>query len=184
MDVKLFKEHLRITEIPKELELLIEFENSLGFENYADGFGIYIDNLNHWSVEPEFQERLRVLGQANGSGSHYAFWEDIKGRNLGEMPIVVFGDEGGVHIVSENLLQLMHVLTFDCEISVDWDDAYFCKYEDEYQETEGSLKYRAWLKEKFNLDTIGQEQVNELVLNAQEKYKTNFEDWIKQFLDL
>ncbi len=183
MEATQFKKHLKVAILPKELEMLIEFQNQSGFENYSDGFGIYEDNLDHWSTEPEFQEKLKVLGQANGSGSQYAFWENVKGKNLNQQPIVVFGDEGGVHIVAENLLQLMHLLTFDCEISVYWDEVYFYKDTDEHDGTDYNEEYCAWLQENFNLETISKEKVDEIIENAQNKYKVEFANWIKQFIE-
>jgi hypothetical protein len=181
MTTQEFKAHLKIEEMPKELNLLIEFQNNSDFENYSEGFGIYEDDLNHWSTAAEFQEKLKVLGQANGSGSQYAFWEDVKGKKLGEMPIVVFGDEGGIHVVAENLLQLMHLLTFDSEISVDHDEVYFYKDKDEHEGTEDGPKYSVWIKENFNLDPI--EKPDDIIKKAQAKYKVEFDIWLKQFLD-
>ena len=91
------------------------------------------------------------------------------------MPILVFGDEGGVHIVADNILQLMQLLTYDVEISVDFDDAYFYKDEDDYEESEDHQKYKLWLKNNFQLDPIEDPEI--IIKASQDKYKALFDDW-------
>ena len=95
MKISKFKDNLGIGELPKELELLINFQNDSSFENYSDGFGISIDNksgLKSWSNDPEFIKRVLPFAQANGCGSFYAFWDMNNGNKLSAMPILVFGD--------------------------------------------------------------------------------------------
>jgi hypothetical protein len=42
------------------------------------------------------------------------------------LSIIVFKENlGGVHLVAENILQLPHLLTYDTEIWVDFDQTYF-----------------------------------------------------------
>ena len=178
MKISKFKDNLGIGELPKELELLINFQNDSSFENYSDGFGISIDNksgLKSWSNDPEFIKRVLPFAQANGCGSFYAFWDMNNGNKLSAMPILVFGDEGGVHIVADNILQLMQLLTYDVEISVDFDDAYFYKDEDDYEESEDHQKYKLWLKNNFQLDPIEDPEI--IIKASQDKYKALFDDW-------
>jgi hypothetical protein len=41
------------------------------------------------------------------------------------LPVAVFGDEGGQHVIARHLPALFQLLTFDSEIKVDWDTVYF-----------------------------------------------------------
>jgi hypothetical protein len=183
MNISDFKDNLGVTNLPAELEKLIQFQNEQSdFECYSEGFGLMIDDksgIKTWSEDEQFLERLFPFAQANGSGSIYAFWNDGSSEELSEFPIVVFGDEGGVHVIAENLSALMQLLTFDSEISVYHDEAYFYKDEEEYEESEGHEGYVSWLKENFNLDPIT--ETEKLIQLAQEKYKQTFDSWFKQY---
>ena len=183
MDIKEFKENWGLTEIPTELEKLIYFQTNISsYENYSDGFGDLIDEkwgLKSWSEDDLFLEKLFPFAQANGSGSFYCIWNDGTSKPMNNMPIVVFGDEGGVHIVAENILQLLHLLTFDTEITVDFDEIFFYKDEDDYEESEDLDEFLKWLKDDYNLDKI--EDTSTIISSAQDKYKENFEKWFKQY---
>ncbi|KGE13448.1 hypothetical protein [Sphingobacterium deserti] len=135
--------------------------------------------LKSWSEDPAFLAQLYSFAQANGSGSFYAIWNDGTAKPMSEMPIVVFGDEGGVHIVAENFVQLLHLLTFDTEIHVDFDGVYFYKDEEDYEESEDLEEFLDWVKENYGLDQI--EEPDELMEAAQSKYQAVFEDWFGQY---
>jgi hypothetical protein len=185
MDIKEFKENWGSTAIPTELEKLIYFQtNKSSFENYAQGFGVLIDDkggLKSWNKDASFLEKLFPFAQANGSGSFYAIWNDGTSKPINEMPIVVFGDEGGVHIVAENILQLLHLITFDTEISVDFDEIYFYKDEDDYEESEDLNAFLQWLKGDYGLDQI--QEPSAIISAAQEKHKEGFDKWFGQYYD-
>jgi hypothetical protein len=180
MTIQEFKHHLNIEALPKEFEMLIEFQNNSEFENYSEGFGLYLDDLKHWSTDPGFLNSVKAFAQANGTGSTYAFWEDEKGKSLDEIPIVVFGDEGGIHVVAENLLQLMHLLSFDAEISVDHEEVYFYKDEDDHEGTDDNEAYCEWLKKNFNLAKLT--DTSKIINKAQQKYKITFDAWVKLYM--
>lgn len=179
MELKEFKENLGLTEIPVELEKLIHFQNTVSdFECYSEGFGVLIDDksgIKSWSSDEAFLERLFPFAQANGTGSIYAIWNDGSSGSLNELPIVVFGDEGGVHVIASDLSSFLQLLTFDSEISVDHDEAYFYKDEEDHEESEDHASYKKWLKEQFDLEPV--ENPDELIKLAQEKYKLPFENW-------
>ena len=182
MNISEFKQNLGVSELPIELEKLIRFQNEQSdFECYSEGFGLQIDDksgIDSWSKDEAFLERLFPFAQANGTGSVYAFWNDGSSNDLSEFPIVVFGDEGGVHVIAENFSALMQLLTFDSEISVYQDEVYFYK-DEEYEESEGHAAYISWLKENFNLDPVG--ETDKLIQRAQGKYKQAFDSWLKQY---
>lgn len=183
MNIPEFKQNLGVSELPIALEKLIHFQNEqFDFECYSQGFGLMIDDksgIESWSEDEEFLSKLLPFAQANGSGSIYAFWNDGSSEDLGKLPVVVFGDEGGVHVVAENLLSLMQLLTVDSEISVYHDEAYFYKDEDDYEESEGHGTYVSWLKENFNLDPIS--KTEDLIRHAQKKHKPDFDAWLKNY---
>jgi hypothetical protein len=180
MELTAFEQNFKNYTISPELVFLKYFQDQ--FSDYSQGFYLLIDNksgIKTWSENVEFLDRLMPFAQANGSGSTYGIWNDGTDKPLNELPIVVFGDEGGVHIVAENILQLMHILTFDTEISVDFDEAYFYKDEDDYEESKDRASYKNWLKKNFKLDPI--EDPNEIIETAQQKYKIVFDTWFEQY---
>ncbi|RQO42623.1 hypothetical protein DBR39_01750 [Chryseobacterium sp. KBW03] len=183
IDIIEFKKNLGLGEIPVELEKLIYFQNTISsFGNYSQDFGVLIDSksgLKSWSDDEIFLNSMLPFAQANGSGSFYAIWNNGTDRPLNKMPVVVFGDEGGVHIVAENILQLLHLLTFDTEISVEFDEAYFYKDEDDYEESEDLSKYLTWMKGDYGLSQI--EEPDLLIKNAQAQYKESFDQWFEQY---
>lgn len=179
MELPEFENNFTGYEPPPELTQLKNFQDS--YPDYCEGFYLLADDksgIKTWSDHTHFLNRLIPFAQANGSGSTYAIWIDSTDKTLSELPIVVFGDEGGVHIVAENVLQLMHLLTFDSEIMVDWDQAYFYKGEDNYESDDQAL-YKSWLKKNFKLDPVT--DPNKLVKQAQEKYKVEFDTWFAQY---
>lgn len=171
--------------ITNELTLFFEINDKLGFENYSQGFGLNRDNksgISSWSENQDFLDRLMPFAQANGSGSMYVLWDDGKNKSLSELPVVVFGDEGGYHIVARKITELMQLLTFDSEITVDHEEVYFYKDEDDYEESEGLTEYENWLKENFNLDPVKtEEDTISIIEAAQEEYKENFDLWISRY---
>ena len=103
-------------------------------------------------------------------------------EDLNNCPIVVFGDEGGVHIVAENTKKLIQLLTLDTEISVDFDKAYFYQDEEYYEESENKEEFKDWVKNQFNLEAIeSNEDTDEIVEEAQRKYKQKFNDFLVKF---
>lgn len=183
MDKQAFKENLKLDVLPHVLDKLIDFQNDVsGFEYYAQGFGLTIDDklgLKSWSGESDFLNQLLPFAQANGSGSFYAIWNNEPTQPIDNMPIVVFGDEGGTHIVAENILQLLQLIAYDTEISVDWSSAYFYKDEEDYNASEDLQKYIQWLKVNFNVSPLQDPTV--AIQSAQNKYKASFDEWFKQY---
>lgn len=181
MDSNTFKQNLGISQLPVELEKLIEFQNERsGFEEYAQGFGLLIDDksgISSWSGDPAFLEQILPFAQANGSGSIYAFWRHGS-EEVSNYPVLVFGDEGGVHVVAGNFREFLKLLAYDTEISVDFDEAYFYKDEDDDEESEDHQAYLDWLKEHVHLEA---EDPDRVIAAAQEKYKPDFDTWFTHY---
>ncbi|MFF0527229.1 hypothetical protein ACFYT3_02465 [Nocardia amikacinitolerans] len=167
-----------------ELNLLMELQDRLGYENYADGFGLTdFGDLSGlvagWSKDPGFTDRLIPFAQANGSGSFYALWRIDDRTDLATLPVVVFGDEGGQHVVARDVRELFRLLGFDSEISVDGEEAYFYRGEDDSY-SDGHDEFVAWLDEKFGLSAA--EDPGAVLAAAQAELGERFTDWAKPYL--
>ncbi|WP_264551032.1 hypothetical protein [Flavobacterium sp. N2038] len=170
--------------LPDDLIKLYEFEQEYGAENYSECFGLTITDdkrgIKTWSENEEFYNSFIEFAGANGSGSSYAYW--LIDNDLNNCPIVVFGDEGGIHVVAENTRKLIYLLTFDTEISVDFDNAYFYKDEEYYEENENREEFQNWVKKEFNFDAIeSSEETDEIVNQAKNKYKKRLNDFLTKF---
>ncbi len=173
-------------DVPNALIKLVGFENDFsGYECYANGFGIgtdYKGGIATWSDKPEFLNRFYPFADANGSGSFYGIWDDGSGVTLDHMPIVAFGDDGGLHIVAENVVQLMHLLTYDTEISVDFDEVYFYKDDNYHKPSEDHEAYVEFIKTDYKLEPLS--ETESIIKNAQSKYKAKFDEWCSQFFEV
>jgi hypothetical protein len=182
MNINDFKSKLGVNELPSELENLIEFAFNLSDSEYfSDGF--FIEpygriGLATWSSEEDFINKLIPFATANSTGSIYAIWVNDSNQSLSKIPIVVFGDEGGEHIVAENILQFLQLLTYDTEIELDEYDVRFVKEKD--KESKNLKKYLNWLKENYNLEKI--EEPEKIIKIAQEKYKQTLDKWISKYV--
>ena len=168
-----------------ELNLLRAFQERTGFEEYAEGFGLseYGDQAclkAGWSEDPAFLARLVPFAQANCSGSVYALWRvDDQPDNAG-LPVVVFGDEGGQHVVARNVRELLQLLGYGPEISVDHDQAYFYLDDDWYEPRAYHHDYVAWLAEQFGLAPAA--DPDQVIARAQEELGRQFASWASGFL--
>lgn len=163
--------------VPPELAKLLVFQNETGFETYSDGFGLYVDDksgLRSWSDKPEFLDGLLPFAQATGGGSFYALWLDGTGKSLSETPVVACGDEGGMHVIANDVRALMQLLTFDVEPMIEHDAITFYRAKD-YAPRPAHTKFVDWLKSELGLDRI--DQADRLVAAAQERHGAAFAAW-------
>lgn len=169
-----------------ELNLLMELQERLGGEFISDGFELveFGEPLHGWSDAPEFVDGFLSFANANGSGSLYAFWR-IDGRaDLAALPIAVFGDEGGIHLIALNLRDLLRQLACDRPLWVDWDGAGFWEYEGGHRQhgDQGHREYLAWLEEHFGL--APPDDPNDLVRAASEELGERFTTWVRRYVDI
>jgi hypothetical protein len=170
-------------EIPSDLKLLYEFENKYGSENYSECFYLKTTTkyggLENWCESETFINKFLEFATANGSGSSYAYY--LIEEKLENCPIVVFGDEGGIHVVANSTQDLIHLLTFDIEISVDHDSASFYKSEKYYTESDCKEEFDHWVKSNFNLNAIKTDTETETIINAaQEKHKAILDNFMEE----
>lgn len=177
-----FEQNFAGHDIPEELVSLYHFQTE--HSEYSQGFYLHPDDksgLKTWSDNEEFLVRLMPFAQANYSGSFYAVWNDGSGRSPSEFPIIVFGDEGGEHIVAGNILQLMQLLTFDAELLVDSEGISFYKDGNGDEKSEDADIYMKWLKENFDKNPIDYNEAKEIIENACQKYQSAYDDWSSKY---
>jgi hypothetical protein len=166
--------------VPLELEQLLAFqEGGAGFGEYADGFGLNRDDkggLKSWSSDPAFLSRLLPFATANGSGSFYALWADGNSEGASSFPVVAFGDEGGAHVVAENLRALLRILAFDVEPRIDLGGVSYDRYDDKH--TRSHDAYVQWLS-GLGLEPAADPMT--IVDAAQAKHKAAFDAWFADY---
>jgi hypothetical protein len=104
--------------IPDELAKLLDFQNNVSKENfYSAGFELIVVlekfGLRTYSEDLQFLNSILEFANADGTGSSYGFWLNGSKQDLRETPIVIFGSEGGFHIVARNIQELLQILTYD-----------------------------------------------------------------------
>src|SRR6185503_18875839 len=169
-------------QVPPALAKLLAFQDEHDFESYSECFGLLADDkggLRSWSSDDRFLSRLMPFAQATGGGSFYALWAHQPGASTSEMPVIVFGDEGGVHVIAENVSQLLRLLTFDVEPMVDHDGVTYYKAKD-HEPRDNHDAYVAWLKAELDLDPI--DDPAPLVAAAQSRHKAAFAAWMSPFV--
>ena len=160
-----------------ELNLLKAFQDEAGYGQYSDGFGLddYDDKSGlsaGWSKDPDFLARLTPFATATGGGSFYALWRP-------SLVVVLFGDEGGQHVVARSLPELFQLLTFDEEPSVDWDGVSYYRPDDHEASPEHDA-YVAWLRTRFDREPV--DDPDAIVAAAQAESGERFAAWAGGFL--
>jgi hypothetical protein len=180
-----FTENFHGHEIPHELLLLLEFQDKSGTDIFSVGFELacnFKEGLSYrWSKDPDFLNDLFPFAIANRSGSFYAFWNKSASSQLMEMPIVLFDVDGGEHIVAEDLSQLLQILTYDAEPTVDQEAVRFPRDAEQYKPSPKLDQFKTWIKETFNVDEVENPEL--IVRVAQEKHQQSFNDWKVQYLE-
>ncbi|MDF9803990.1 hypothetical protein M2436_002537 [Streptomyces sp. HB372] len=169
------------------LNLLKEFED--GVEDYfAPGFELIAFGEDDGGY-PRLSDRIRPFAQATGSGSTYAIWLLDDRADLATLPVLLLGDEGGVHVVARDLPELLRVLASGRSPMCDWDGV---DYYDEREEEDGDAgdgdagdgydpcpenpAFRAWLRDRFGLEAA--EDPNAVVRAAGAELGDAFAAWI------
>ena len=173
--------------IPTKIELILDFQNK--FPAYAQWFFLRkeksSDFLSSWcdieALQTEFCSQIYPFAVANSTGSTYAFWDNGIETELNKMPILIFGDEGGLHPVAKNILALLEQLTFDREIIVYEEEVYFSDDNDDEDYTESLYadEFMAFVKKQFAIEPT--EDLNKLIENAQNSLKKSFDEWYAKY---
>ena len=166
-----------------ELDELAALQDQVGNQYLATSFELvpYDDKTTfdaYGVTDQEFRARLIVFAQANGSGSQYAIWRVDDREDLASLPVVVFGDEGGEHVVARGLPDLFHLLTADVDPIVDHDEVSFGPVDDE--PSGGHEAFVTWVRDRFGLGPTTDPDA--VVAAAQREYGARFEAWVRPFL--
>lgn len=160
------------------LNLLKEFEDGVD-DSFAPGFELIAFGEDDGGY-PRLSDRIRPFAQATGSGSTYAIWLLDDRADLATLPVLLLGDEGGVHVVARDLPELLRVLASGRSPMCGWDDV---DYYDEGGDEEGGYDpcprnpaFRAWLREHFGLEAA--EDPNAVVRAAGAELGNAFAAWI------
>ena len=164
-----------------ELNLLWELQDWAGFEAYAQGFGLarFGDQSGlraGWTEDDDALARLIPFAQATGTGSEYAFWRVDDRTDIGSLPVVVFGDEGGELVMARNVSDLLRLLGYDTEPSVWPDEAYFYRGEG-WKHRSAHENFVAWLEQHDG--PAPADDPNAIVAAARDEYGAPFKDWVR-----
>ncbi|MCP2169716.1 hypothetical protein [Goodfellowiella coeruleoviolacea] len=174
-----------------ELNLLKELQDRIGGENISTGFDLAefgaTTGIDTWSKDPEFLDSFRSFAYANASGSKYALWRIDDRADLADLPVVVFGDEGGIGLVARNLRELFQQLACDKALYVGDYDAGFDDEDDDDSDDEAELseydrhaEYLDWLARHFGLAPAA--DPNDLVVAAEKEFAVRFANWVGRFV--
>lgn len=164
-----------------ELSLLKSFDEETA-DFYAGRFALrgYLDDLDviaTWSDEADFTRRCLPFGHANSTGSIYALWKVDDRPDLADLPVIAFGDEGGICLVARDLRALFEILAQDGYVHVDHGGV---SVEDEssedYAHTPGNRAFVVWLREYFAVAPAVDPA--EIIAAAEEEYLDRFEAWL------
>ena len=177
---KIFKYH----PVPEELQQLWDFENSVAKgQCYAECFELLADEenvlLKTFSSDQVFLDAFICFAEANCMGAFYAFWLKKGFYSLDQTPIVIFGRDGGYHVVSQNIRELLQILTYDVEALVDWDGVEYYKEEEDHQYSPFHKEFKAWLEDNFQLESLN--KVEHIVKTAQEKHQEELNSWMSKY---
>ena len=121
--------------VPDLLMKLAEFETDCSSGYFSESFEFSFDpdkyGLKTYSENEVFLNSFVEFAQADAGGSTYAVWIQEGVTDLNSAPIVVFGSEGGVHVIAKDMSELLEILAYDAEPMVDWDEVFYYRDEDE-----------------------------------------------------
>ncbi|MEC4115281.1 cell wall assembly protein [Myroides pelagicus] len=171
--------------IPNILKNLLDFQTSDSIPSYYSN-ALYLltegDNLiEEVSDNPEFTNAFIPFAEADSAGSIYAFWiNDTTNVKVEDLPIVVFGGEEGIHLVAQNLNQLLQIAAYDVEPSIFEEELVFSDKElliedDEFVATEFNKEYLDWLRSEAKLKPIvNVEDIDAVIEGVNNEYGIEF----------
>lgn len=155
-----------------ELNLLKEFEDSLGGQFFAPGFELFEYNKDiDWfcgDAPDSYLDRLIPFGYATSSGSYYALWRCDDRTDLATLPVIAFGDEGDLWLEACDLRELFRLL------ATEPDDP-----EDRARLAPARERYLVWLHHHFGLTPL--DNADDVDGEALAAYTRQFAVWVSEF---
>ena len=183
LKLKEFKANFHHHEVPEELAKVLEFQNSVGVP-FSRGFKLAVHDrsgLVPISGKREFLDAICPLGPANGSGAFYALWAREAGKDVRDRPVLAFGEEGGVHVVAEEVRQFLRILTLDGEPMIDEESLLFVT---DPTPSPGARNYASWLEKHLHLKAVKDLAEVELMLRSTRvMLEAPLQKWLKHFAD-
>ena len=136
--------------------------------------------LKTYSDDEGFLSSLIEFASADRTGSTYALWLRNGNTDLNNAPVIIFGSEGGYHVVAENVRQLLQLLTYDTEPLASWDRVFYYKNEQDHQPSEYIDQYRQWAFDQYQITVLADPKPG--IQQAQEKYQDEFREWMQQYI--
>lgn len=178
-----FEAQFGIYGVPYDLEKLFEFESEYGAESYAESFYLNIfdkTGLKTYSTQESFLLSFIEFATATASGSIYAIW--VINENLDICPIVVFGDEGGIHLVAKNTKEFIRLLSYDTEIMVTGESAWFYKSGISDNQRKNRRAFLHWIKANFGMEPIEtDDEANLIIKAAKDKFANSLYDFLIKY---
>jgi hypothetical protein len=103
--------------------------------------------------EPAFLAGVLPFAQASHSGSVSALWRVDDRSEWVTLPVVVFGDEGGAHVVARSLRERLRLLSYDAEMVVADDECFMLRDEDD-RVSGGHAAYVAGLQREVGVEPV------------------------------
>ncbi len=171
-------------ELPRSFLTLLDFDIEIAKQEYfSEGFEFNVDSekigFKSYSEDVNFLKSLIEFANADATGSTYSFWIMDESLDLSKAPIVVFGSEGGYHVVAKNFDELLQLLSIDVEPMVDWDEAIYYRDTNDYEPSGKIEEYKEWLKTVADIEIT--ENPDVIVEQAQEMYQELFNNWIDEY---
>ncbi|MGB0839763.1 MAG: hypothetical protein ACPGXL_06460 [Chitinophagales bacterium] len=166
--------------LPKPLLDLISFINALPSKNcFSKGFEFMINEeqlcSRSYSENPNFLNSIIEFGNADSSGSIYALWLN----NITTLaPVIVFGSEGGCHVIATNTSEFLKILTLDIQPHIDFEGVFFYNHKNNAPSFYHK-KYCNWLVENF--PDLNDVSVLNIIENAQTVYQESFDKWMSKY---
>jgi hypothetical protein len=169
--------------LPSALSSLLHFEATTERkDNYSCGFAFTSSSekfmLKTYSEDDRFLNHLHEFAQADETGSVYALWQQEGAADLENAPVVIFGSEGGYHVVAANAHELLELLAADAEPMCSWDHVSYYR-DPQADESPLHSEYLQWLRTHFALQWV--RAANEIVSTAQKKHQQAFAEWMEIF---
>jgi tetratricopeptide (TPR) repeat protein len=194
-----FQALYRPHKVPDTLKKLIVLEEALGADTYVTSFYLdpesrerffdYTFSAEDQALNRKVAQHFLPLAHIDGTGGTVAFWlHEGNSTLLENAPIIMFGSEGQLGIVSKNLKDFLYMLSFGVE-TTDGTYAQFVSYAEEYYRRPKFMAYRKWLKETMQIEPVQNwkvwgtpKQIEKLQEEANTLYRKKFFAFLNQHL--